>query len=106
MCIRDSLDPVPAIPGGAGADGGIDTVSYTHLDVYKRQHACYTPAAITALIDSYGPLWLAGLVPLSGVANPVPHIRVVTGFEGGRAYINDPWPVNRGSIYTLSLIHI
>ena len=65
-----------------------------------EEPACYTPAAITALIDSYGPLWLAGLVPLSGVANPVPHIRVVTGFEGGRVYINDPWPVDRGSIYT------
>ena len=28
-------------PGGAGADlSGIDPVSYTHLDVYKRQSQC------------------------------------------------------------------
>ena len=23
-------------------DGGISPVSYTHLDVYKRQHSCHT----------------------------------------------------------------
>lgn len=67
-----------------------------------EEPACYTPSAITALVDRYGPLWLAGLVPLSGVAHPVPHIRVVTGFEGGQVYINDPWPVHSGSRYTRS----
>ena len=65
-----------------------------------EEPVCYTPPAITALLESYGPLWLAGMVSLSGVANPVPHIRVVTGFEGGHVYLNDPWPVGRGSQYT------
>lgn len=65
-----------------------------------EEPVCYTPSAITTLIQNHGPLWLAGLVRLSGVANPVPHIRVVTGFEGGQVYINDPWPVNSGSRYT------
>jgi hypothetical protein len=64
-----------------------------------EEPVCYTPAAIERLLNDYGPLWLAGLVPLTGVASPVPHIRVVTGFENGQVYINDPWPVNRGSRY-------
>ena len=40
MCIRDRLKPVPniVIPFFAFALGtGINPVSYTHLDVYKRQ---------------------------------------------------------------------
>jgi len=64
-----------------------------------EEPVCYTPAAIERLLNDYGPLWLAGLVPLTGVASPVPHIRVVSGFENGQVYINDPWPVNRGSRY-------
>lgn len=59
--------------------------------------SCYLPSGIRSLLDTYGPLWLAGLVRLSGVANPVPHIRVVTGFDQGRVYVNDPWPVGRGA---------
>ena len=34
--IRGSSAPVPATGGGPGI-GGINPVSYTHLDVYKRQ---------------------------------------------------------------------
>ena len=71
-----------------------------------EEPVCYTPTAISDLLTQHGPLWLAALVPLSGVANPAPHIRVVTGFEGGRVYINDPWPVNRGSVYTRSFQQI
>ena len=64
--------------------------------------ACYLPQAVSSLLDTYGPLWLAGLVRLSGVANPVPHIRVVTGMENGWVYVNDPWPVGSGSQRMLS----
>jgi papain like cysteine protease AvrRpt2 len=62
---------------------------------------CYAPSAIFDLLTSTGPLWVASLVALSGAGpSPVPHIRVVTGMEGSRLFINDPWPVNRGASYT------
>ncbi len=64
-----------------------------------EEPVCYTPGGIESLLNDYGPLWLAGLVPLAGVASPVPHIRVVTGIQNGQIYINDPWPVNHGSRY-------
>lgn len=56
---------------------------------------CYLLSAVQDLISNYGPLWVAGRV--GG-----PHIRVVTGYNGGVLYVNDPAPVNRGSIYTRS----
>ncbi len=91
----------------AANPGGISYVpSLTNGLNPNDRYICYTPTAISDLLTQHGPLWLAALVPLSGVANPVPHIRVVTGFEGGRVYINDPWPVNRGSIYTRSFQQI
>ena len=45
MCIRDSLDILAVLVEGGGADAvqlapgqqGLEPVSYTHLDVYKRQ---------------------------------------------------------------------
>jgi len=56
---------------------------------------CYMPQAVHALIDAHGPLWVAS-------AAPAPHIRVVTGYEGERLFINDPAPVNSGSRYERS----
>jgi len=61
---------------------------------------CYTPQAISDLLDTYGPLWLASQAPLSGTGGTAPHIRVVTGLDGGRVHVNDPWPVNRGARYS------
>ncbi len=59
---------------------------------------CYTPSGISDLLSTHGPLWVASLAPLSG-AGRAPHIRVVTGMEGGSVFVNDPWPVNRGDRY-------
>jgi len=59
---------------------------------------CYMHSRIQELLDSHGPLWVAG-------AAPAPHIRVVTGMEGGVVYINDPWPVNRGAQYARAFEH-
>jgi len=56
---------------------------------------CYMLSAVQNLIDDHGPLWVASAVPS-------PHIRVVTGYQGGALYINDPWPVNQGRRYTRS----
>ena len=61
---------------------------------------CYAPAAIEGLLSSSGPLWLASLAPLAGTGRSEPHIRVVTGIDGARVFVNDPWPVNRGSQYS------
>ena len=61
---------------------------------------CYAPAAVEGLLSSHGPLWLASLAPLSGTGRSAPHIRVVTGMEGGQVFVNDPWPVNKGSQYS------
>lgn len=63
---------------------------------------CYTKAGIADLINDFGPLWLASLLPLPGATGLIPHVRVVTGFESGQAYINDPWPVNTGRRYNKS----
>jgi hypothetical protein len=63
---------------------------------------CYTPGAVESLLNACGPLWLASLAPLSGTGKSAPHIRVVTGIEGGQVYVNDPWPVDRGARYNLS----
>lgn len=62
---------------------------------------CYTLQAVQSMIDEHGPLWVASYAPLPPHGNG-PHIRVVTGYKGGRLYINDPWPVNRGARYTRS----
>ena len=56
---------------------------------------CYTVEAITQLLKSKGPLWVATWAP-------GPHIRVVTGILGNTVYINDPAPVGKGSQYTKS----
>jgi Papain-like cysteine protease AvrRpt2 len=56
---------------------------------------CYTADSVDGLLSSYGPLWVAS-------AAPAPHIRVVTGMEGGLMYINDPAPVDQGSTYLQS----
>jgi len=53
---------------------------------------CYSLAAVTALLDARGPLWLAS-------AAPEPHIRVVTGYRGQQLMVNDPAPVGSGSRY-------
>ncbi|SON56590.1 Papain-like cysteine protease AvrRpt2 [Hartmannibacter diazotrophicus] len=53
---------------------------------------CYMPQAISNRLSSNGPLWVASAVPS-------PHIRVVTGMEGERLWINDPWPVGSGARY-------
>jgi hypothetical protein len=58
---------------------------------------CYMLSRIQSLIDSNGPLWVAGRLPTIPA-----HIRVVTGYQGQMLYINDPWPVNQGAIYTRS----
>jgi len=57
--------------------------------------ACYTRLGIHQMMKEYGPLWVASLAP-------APHIRVVTGYQGGVLNINDPAPVNRGGRYTRS----
>ena len=55
---------------------------------------CFEPEAISHLLLTYGPLWVASWAP-------GPHIRVVTGLAGDQVYINDPAPVNKGSQYIL-----
>ena len=71
----------------------------------------YQPDAFGALLQQYGPLWVAASVP-------GPHIRVVTGFQPGPnastaiVAINDPWEVgmqvfrwpNRGAQYTRTYV--
>ena len=54
---------------------------------------CYTPELIDRMLLVHGPLWVATWAP-------GPHIRVVTGIMGNTVYINDPWPVGVGSIYS------
>jgi hypothetical protein len=63
---------------------------------------CYTTDAILDLLTDRGPLWIASYAPLPPANTREPHIRVVTGMEGGRLAINDPWPVNRGARYVRS----
>jgi len=53
---------------------------------------CYTREGILTLLRRYGPLWVATWAPN-------PHIRVVTGMNRNVVWINDPGPVNRGSVY-------
>jgi hypothetical protein len=53
---------------------------------------CYTRERIEGLLTDYGPLWVAGAVP-------TPHIRVVTGLDGGQVLVNDPAPVSVGKRY-------
>jgi papain like cysteine protease AvrRpt2 len=60
---------------------------------------CYTAGAVYDLLKSYGPLWVACLTPLPPRNTLEPHIRVVTGMDGGTLSVNDPWPVNRGARY-------
>jgi hypothetical protein len=54
---------------------------------------CYTQKRITSLINMHGPLWVATWAPGA-------HVRVVTGMNGNTLFINDPAPVNQGSVYT------
>lgn len=56
---------------------------------------CYTPALVKSIMSAHGPLWVAS-------AAPAPHIRVVSGIDGGRLDIVDPAPVNLGSRYIRS----
>ena len=58
---------------------------------------CYTREAIRSLLERCGPLWVATWAP-------GPHIRVVTGIQGGMLSINDPAPVNIGSAYQMSFV--
>lgn len=53
---------------------------------------CYLPNTILTRLSQRGPLWVATWAP-------GPHIRVIAGMAGGTLWINDPAPVNRGSIY-------
>lgn len=61
----------------------------------------YSPAALRALIEQYGPLWV-------GEASPGLHVVVVTGMfgdgslDGTFVRIADPWPIGRGERYVLS----
>lgn len=103
----------------ASNSGGVSYVpSLTHgLDPNDRyilrqngflveEPVCYTPPGVANLLNDYGPLWLAGLLPLPGATGLIPHVRVVTGFENDQVYINDPWPVNSGRRYNRSFQEI
>lgn len=59
---------------------------------------CYMPSLIESRLAQHGPLWVASHAPLPPHGSG-PHIRVVTGMEGDRVAVNDPWPVNRGAQY-------
>ena len=63
---------------------------------------CYQQAAIYSLLDNQGPLWIAGLVLLTGNTDATPHIRVLTGYDSNALYVNDPWPINAGRTYPAS----
>lgn len=102
-----SFDPatIAANPGGASyvpeLTNGLDPNDQYILERngFKLEPPqCYMMQSIHGLLESYGPLWVAG-------AAPAPHIRVVTGFNGGVLYINDPAPVGRGSTYARSFEH-
>ena len=54
-----------------------------------------SPGYIASMLQTYGPLWFAGLVP-SG------HVMVITGIAANQIHINDPWPVNIGTRTTLT----
>jgi hypothetical protein len=96
-----SFDPtgIAANPGGTSyvpqLQSGLDPNDRYILErngFVVEAPKCYTLGAVQALIDSKGPLWVASWAP-------GPHIRVVTGYSGGRLLINDPWPVNQGARY-------
>ena len=62
MCIRDRLNAV--LEAGTYAPTGMGTqsplmvvvpVSYTHLDVYKRQSCMYAPTILPATKVSFAP---------------------------------------------------
>lgn len=56
----------------------------------------YVEDSFDAMLMKYGPIWVAG------AQNPIVHIRVVTGLENHRVYINDPWPPGAGRQYDIS----
>lgn len=96
-----SFDPgmIAANPGGTNyvpsLSSGLDPNDKYILErngFTLESPQCYMLSAVQSLIESYGPLWVACAVPS-------PHIRVVTGYDGGVLYINDPWPVNQGRRY-------
>ena len=106
-----SFDPhmIAANPGGTdympSLSSGLDPNDRYILGqngFQVEEPMCYTSGLVYDMLMDFGPLWLAGLVPLPGTTGLSPHIRVVTGFEGGRVYINDPWPVNSGAVYQRS----
>ena len=46
--IRGNMSEVKALAGGAASTRGVDAVSYTHLDVYKRQPSTATMARLSS----------------------------------------------------------
>lgn len=79
-------------------NNGLNPNDHYILERYGFQiapSASYTRAGIHQMMKEHGPLWVATLAP-------APHVRVVTGYQGGVFHINDPSPVNRGSVYTRS----
>lgn len=101
-----SFDPgmIAANPGGLNYEPSLQSGLDPNDKYILEQNGfelepplCYMLSRIQQLIDSNGPLWVAGKLPTIPA-----HIRVVTGYEGQMLYINDPWPVNQGAQYTRS----
>ena len=61
-------DPVDGNPTGVMEEAAYEAVSYTHLDVYKRQSLCYTRGKVGLLEQAYilQPVWAAGRESLFG----------------------------------------
>lgn len=91
-----SADPSTIAKGGgewASYTAGLDPESTSIFPVWgltPEPQQSYSVGAFRDLLETYGPLWVAGAVP-------GPHIRVVTGMhgdgtsDGTKVIINDPW---------------
>jgi Astacin (Peptidase family M12A)/Papain-like cysteine protease AvrRpt2 len=70
-----------------------DTRIFRQLHFCCEAPMCYTVEGFVGLIESYGPIWVAGAVP-------GPHVRVVYGAYGDgtptgtRLLVHDPWGSN------------
>lgn len=91
---------VPTLEAGFVANDGLTTDKIVDLAKSLGLQAvspmCPSPGTIATMLQTYGPLWFAGLHP-SG------HVVVITGICADVIDINDPWPPNRGTVRRIAL---
>ncbi len=90
----------PALRGGLMPD---DDRPLRHWGFAMEPAQTYTETGIAAMVQRYGPLWIACDVRTPGYSRASPHIRVIRGVRDMQTpfalVFNDPWPVGFGEQY-------